>query len=106
MKRLYIVLVVAGVCSLLLPSLAHADCTGMCPDGSFPCCCNGQLIGCATGIMQCFNGCGASAPSTIEPRSSSSNDSQIISELKAAIFAAAKNEEGSRAQESFFSGKS
>jgi hypothetical protein len=106
MKRLYIVLMVAGAVSLLLPSLAHADCTGMCPDGSFPCCCNGQLIGCATGILQCWNGCGASAASVVEPRFSPSSDSQIISELRAAIFAAAKNEEVSGARESFFSGKS
>jgi hypothetical protein len=91
MRRLTFVLTLAivGACGLLLPNPAHAECTGMCPDGSFPCCCNGQLIGCASSVLQCYNGCKTTVQSMFSPK-----DSQILSELKAAIFAAAEQKDG------------
>lgn len=95
MRRLTIVLALAivGVCGLLLPNPAQAECTGMCPGGSFPCCCNGSLIGCATSIQQCFDGCDVTkaAQSMFVP-----DDSQILSELKAAIFADPQQNGGTR----------
>lgn len=32
-------------------------CTGPCYGESFPCCCNGDFIGCYTSILGCYNGC-------------------------------------------------
>ena len=61
MKRLKLLLfaVIVAIGSFLLPfpTSGIEECTGMCPDGSFPCCCNGQLLGCATSILQCWDAC-------------------------------------------------
>jgi hypothetical protein len=61
MKRLKLLLFAAIVATgsflLLPPTRAIEECSGMCPGGSFPCCCNGTLIGCATTILQCWDAC-------------------------------------------------
>lgn len=65
-------LIVAVVCllSLVVAPVTAFACSGPCMEASFPCCCNGQFIGCYTSVMGCYNGCQPSIEETSNQLSS------------------------------------